>query len=35
MLIEFERFLEKYFREGHEASRKGVSLAQQLEFRRC
>ena len=33
MLIEFERFLEKYFREGHEASRKGVSLAQQLEQR--
>lgn len=33
VLIEFERFLEKYFREGHEASRKGVSLAQQLEQR--
>jgi len=33
VLIEFERFLEKYFREGNEASRKGVSLAQQLEQR--
>ncbi len=33
VLIEFERFLEKYFRESNEASRKGVSLAQQLEQR--
>jgi hypothetical protein len=33
VLIEFERFLESYFREHNEASRKGVSLAQQLEQR--
>ena len=33
VLVEFERFLVNYFREGNEASRKGVSLAQQLEQR--
>ncbi|HIV69911.1 MAG TPA: DUF1631 domain-containing protein [Candidatus Aquabacterium excrementipullorum] len=33
VLVEFERFLVSYFREGNEASRKGVSLAQQLEQR--
>jgi hypothetical protein len=33
VLIEFEKFLEQYFCEGNESSRKGVSLAQQLEQR--
>ncbi len=33
VLTEFERFLESYFREHNEASRKGVSLAQQVEQR--
>ncbi|NDY91131.1 DUF1631 family protein [Ideonella livida] len=33
VLKEFERFLEKYFREQNEASRAGVSLAQQIEQR--
>jgi len=33
VLIEFEKFLEHYFREGNEASRKSVSLAQQVEQR--
>jgi Protein of unknown function (DUF1631) len=33
VLVEFEKFLENYFKEGNEASRKGVSLAQQLEQR--
>jgi hypothetical protein len=33
VLNEFERFLESYFREQNEATRKGVSLAQQLEQR--
>ncbi|HEX5374040.1 MAG TPA: DUF1631 family protein [Aquabacterium sp.] len=33
VLVEFEKFLEHYFREGNESSRKGVSLAQQLEQR--
>ncbi len=33
VMIEFEHFLERYFREGNEASRKGVSLAQQVEQR--
>jgi hypothetical protein len=33
VLTEFERFLEGYFREHNEASRKGVSLAQQVEQR--
>ncbi len=33
VLVEFERFLTTYFSEANEASRKGVSLAQQLEQR--
>lgn len=33
VLTEFERFLESYFREHNDASRKGVSLAQQVEQR--
>ncbi len=33
VLIEFEKFLVHYFREANDASRKGVSLAQQLEQR--
>lgn len=33
VLIEFEKFLERYFKDTHEASRKGVSLAQQVEQR--
>jgi len=33
VLNEFEKFLETYFREQNENSRKGVSLAQQLEQR--
>jgi len=33
VLTEFERFLENYFRHQNEASRKGVSLAQQVEQR--
>ena len=33
VLAEFERFLERYFRDENEASRKGVSLAQQVEQR--
>ena len=33
VLGEFERFLEHYFRNENEASRKGVSLAQQVEQR--
>jgi hypothetical protein len=33
VMIEFERFLESYFSEHNEASRKGVSLAQQVEQR--
>jgi hypothetical protein len=33
VLVEFEAFLERYFREGNEASRKGVSLAEQVEQR--
>ncbi|MDE2402911.1 MAG: DUF1631 family protein [Burkholderiales bacterium] len=33
VLIEFEKFLERYFRDDNEASRKGVSLAQQVEQR--
>lgn len=33
VLIEFEKFLEHYFRNENEASRKGVSLAQQVEHR--
>lgn len=33
VLIEFEKFLVHYFRDDNEASRKGVSLAQQLEQR--
>ena len=33
VLIEFEKFLEHYFRNENEASRKGVSLAQQVEQR--
>ncbi len=33
VLTEFERFLEHYFRNEHQASRKGVSLAQQVEQR--
>ncbi|RZL08826.1 MAG: DUF1631 family protein, partial [Rubrivivax sp.] len=33
VLIEFEKFLVHYFRDANEASRKGVSLAQQLEQR--
>ena len=33
VLIEFEKFLEHYFKSQNEASRKGVSLAQQVEQR--
>ncbi|MEY4561717.1 MAG: hypothetical protein RLZZ618_994 [Pseudomonadota bacterium] len=33
VLTEFEKFLEHYFRSENEASRKGVSLAQQVELR--
>jgi hypothetical protein len=33
VLIEFEEFLEQYFREENELSRQGVSLAQQVEHR--
>lgn len=33
VLTEFERFLETYFREENQASRRGVSLAQQVEQR--
>lgn len=33
VLVEFERFLEHYFKDANEASRKGVSLAQQVEQR--
>ena len=33
VLTEFDRFLETYFRDEHAASRKGVSLAQQVEQR--
>jgi Protein of unknown function (DUF1631) len=33
VLVEFEHFLEQYFREGNEASRQGVSLAEQVEQR--
>ena len=33
VLTEFERFLEHYFRNENDASRKGVSLAQQVEQR--
>jgi hypothetical protein len=33
VLIEFQKFLETYFRDANEASRKGVSLAQQVEQR--
>jgi hypothetical protein len=33
VLAEFERFLETYFRDQNEASKKGVSLAQQVEQR--
>ena len=33
MLVEFEKFLEHYFKNENEASRKGVSLAQQVEQR--
>ena len=33
VLTEFEKFLEHYFRNENEASRKGVSLAQQIEQR--
>ncbi|MES2089249.1 MAG: DUF1631 family protein [Pseudomonadota bacterium] len=33
VLIEFEKFLERYFRDENESSRKGVSLAQQVEQR--
>lgn len=33
VLTEFERFLEHYFKNENEASRKGVSLAQQVEQR--
>jgi hypothetical protein len=33
VLVEFEKFLEHYFRNQNEASRKGVSLAQQVEQR--
>ena len=33
VLIEFERFLEHFFKNEHEASRRGVSLAQQVEQR--
>lgn len=33
VLVEFEKFLEQYFRDQNEATRKGVSLAQQVEQR--
>jgi hypothetical protein len=33
VLVEFEKFLEHYFRNENEASKKGVSLAQQVEQR--
>ncbi|HSQ72068.1 MAG TPA: DUF1631 family protein, partial [Rubrivivax sp.] len=33
VLVEFEKFLEHYFRTENEATRKGVSLAQQVEQR--
>jgi hypothetical protein len=33
VLVEFERFLERYFRDQNETTRKGVSLAQQVEQR--
>ncbi len=33
VLVEFERFLEHYFKNENEASRRGVSLAQQVEQR--
>jgi len=33
VLVEFQKFLETYFRDANEASRKGVSLAQQVEQR--
>jgi len=33
VLTEFEKFLEQYFRDQNEASKKGVSLAQQVEQR--
>ncbi len=33
VLVEFEKFLEHFFRNENEASRKGVSLAQQVEQR--
>lgn len=33
VLTEFEKFLERYFRDENESSRKGVSLAQQVEQR--
>lgn len=33
VLVEFEKFLERYFRDENESSRKGVSLAQQVEQR--
>lgn len=33
VLVEFEKFLEHYFRNEHEPSRRGVSLAQQVEQR--
>jgi hypothetical protein len=33
VLTEFEKFLEHYFRSENEASRKGISLAQQIEQR--
>ncbi|HNT38901.1 MAG TPA: DUF1631 family protein, partial [Rubrivivax sp.] len=33
VLTEFEKFLEQYFRDQNEATRKGVSLAQQVEQR--
>jgi hypothetical protein len=33
VLVEFEKFLEQYFRDQNEATKKGVSLAQQVEQR--
>ncbi len=33
VLVEFERFLERYFRDQNETTKKGVSLAQQVEQR--
>jgi len=33
VLVEFEKFLERYFRDENESSRRGVSLAQQVEQR--